>query len=309
MTHTRTTRLVLVALLALVAAVVAASTASAVVRVTQAELSGTRLRLEGTALANRTITVDGVAMGTSDGAGNFRIERDPFAKPADCTVDMNDGSATATTATLSGCTVSSTSPPPPPPSTTTSLSTIRVNPTDVIGGDPSTGTATLTAAAPTGSFVVALSSDNTTAATVPPSVTVPAGATSANFLVTTNPVPNAQSALIIGTAGNVTTYDIITAWDEFHFNNGSVSVFPGGNGGGRVTSQPAGIDCLIVNGNGAGGTCSAFYPVGTVVKLTAVPDANSKFVGFRSVPGCIDASKIVVQRGTNHACQVGFQLK
>jgi hypothetical protein len=302
----KATRLALVVLMALVGAVVVAATASAVVRVTRAELNGTQLRLEGTAVANRSITVDGVVMGTSDGAGNFKIQRDPFAKPADCTVDVNDGSATATSATLSGCTVSS---PPPPPSSTASLSTIRVSPTDVIGGNPSTGTATLTAAAPAGGFVVALSSDNTTAATVPASVTVPAGATSANFTVTTKPVPNAQSALIIGTAGTVTTYDIVTVWDEFHFNNGSVSVFPGGNGSGRVTSSPAGIDCTITLGNGSGGTCSAFYPVGTIVRLTAVPAADSKFVGFRPVPGCIDASKITVARGTNHACQVGFQLK
>jgi hypothetical protein len=314
MNQTRVIRLVSLALLALVPAVVATSSASADVRISRAELNGTQLRLEGTAIANRTITVDGVAMGTSDGAGNFKIQRDPFPKPADCTVDVNDGSATPTAARLAGCTVTAASPPPPPPpppppSSTTSLSTIRVNPTDVIGPNPSTGTATLTAAAPAGGFVVSLSSDNTAAANVPPSVTVPAGATSANFTVTTNAVTNAQSALIIGTDGTVRTYDIVTVWDEFHFNHGSVSVFPGGNGGGRVTSQPAGIDCVIANGNGAGGTCSAFYLVGTVVKLTAVPDAQSKFVGFRPTPGCIDASKITVARGTNHACQVGFQLK
>jgi hypothetical protein len=45
------------------------------------------------------------------------------------------------------------------------------------------------------------------------------------------------------------------------------------------------------------------------VRLTATPAANSKFVGFAPKPGCIDASRITVARGTNHACQVGFQLK
>lgn len=108
------TRLTLVSLLALVGAVGAASTALADARVTRAELDGTRLRIEGTAIANRVITVDGVALGTSDGSGTFRIERDPFTKPADCTVDVNDGSATPTNVTLSGCTVGSPSPPPPP---------------------------------------------------------------------------------------------------------------------------------------------------------------------------------------------------
>ena len=55
-------------------------------------------------------------MGTSDGSGRFRIERSGFTAPADCTVDVNDGSASPTVARLSGCTVSS---PPPPTSTAT----------------------------------------------------------------------------------------------------------------------------------------------------------------------------------------------
>src|SRR3712207_5584982 len=60
------------------------------VSVSRAEVTGGNLRIEGTAAANRTITVDGVAMGSSDGAGRFRIERSGYAAPADCTVDVND---------------------------------------------------------------------------------------------------------------------------------------------------------------------------------------------------------------------------
>ncbi len=88
--------------------------------VSRAELGGSRLRIEGRATANRTITVDGVAMGTSDGSGSFRIERDGFAAPADCTVDVNDGSATPASATLSGCTptVAPTTTVAPAPTTT-----------------------------------------------------------------------------------------------------------------------------------------------------------------------------------------------
>ena len=83
-----------------------ASTAFTTVSIGRAELSGTRLRIEGRAIANRTITVNGAAMGTSESACNFRIERDPFSAPADCTVDGSDGSASPTPARLSGCTVS-----------------------------------------------------------------------------------------------------------------------------------------------------------------------------------------------------------
>jgi hypothetical protein len=100
-------------IVALAGLAVVASTAVATVSIARAEVSGTRLRLEGRAIANRTITVDGVAMGTSDGAGNVRIQRESFSAPADCTVDVNDGSVSPTVARLSGCTV--TAPPPQPP--------------------------------------------------------------------------------------------------------------------------------------------------------------------------------------------------
>lgn len=106
-------RLALVGALVLIGTLVVPSAAQAAVSISRAELSGTQLRIEGQASPNRTITVDGVAMGTSEGSGRFRIERSGFTAPSDCTVDVNDGSATAATARLSGCTVSSTSPPPP----------------------------------------------------------------------------------------------------------------------------------------------------------------------------------------------------
>jgi hypothetical protein len=302
-----TIRLVVVGLLVLIGALVVAPAAQAAVSISRAELSGTQLRIEGQAAPNRTITVDGVAMGTSDGAGKFRIERTGFTAPADCTVDVNDGSATAPTARLSGCTVSSS----PPPSSSASLSTLTVSPTDVVGPDPATGTLTLSSAAPSGGFTVDLTSDNTAAATVPPSVTVPAGSTSAAFPVSTKEVSNAQSAVIIGTVGgdfSTERHAVITVWDPFHFSNGSIAILPGGNGSGRVTSQPAGIDCTIIRGNGSG-TCDTFFPVGTIVKLDARPAADSNFVGWRSLPGCFDASKVRVARGTTITCQPGFFLR
>src|SRR5215216_1412268 len=295
-------RLALVGALVLIGALVVASAAQAAVSISRAELSGTQLRIEGQAAPNRTITVDGVAMGTSDGSGRFRIERSGFSAPADCTVEVNDGSATAATARLSGCTVSSS---PPPPSSSVSLSSLTVSPTDVVGPDPATGTVTLSSAAPSGGFTVDLTSDNTAAATVPPSVTVPSGATHATFTVSTKEVTNAQSAVIIGTVGgdfSTERHAVITVWDSFHFSNGSIAILPGGNGSGRVTSQPAGIDCTITGGNGAG-SCSAFFPVGTIVRLDARPAADSSFLGWRGLPGCSDPSKIRVARGTTITCQ------
>jgi hypothetical protein len=192
--------------------------------------------------------------------------------------------------------------------TVASLATVQVNPTETVGGTPATGTVTLTSAAASGGFVVALSSDNPAVATVPASVTVPAGASSATFPVATTPVSNSQSALIIGTAQGFTTYAILTVRTESSFSQGSVAIIPGGNGNGIVTSQPAGIDCRITGGSGAG-TCSAFFPVGTVVRLTAKAGAGSKFQGWRGLPGCGDPSRITVARGTTIYCQPGFVLR
>ncbi len=197
---------------------------------------------------------------------------------------------------------------PPPSSGLAALSTVTVNPKDVLGGNPSTGTVTLTAAASSGGFTAALSSDNPAAATVPASVTVAAGARSANFPITTNVVPNPQSALIIGTAGAVTTYGIITAWTPSTFNNGSVAIIPGGTGSGTITSQPVGINCVITRGNGLG-TCTASFAVGTVVRLTAQAATNSSFQGWRGLPGCGDPSRITIARGVTINCQPGFNLR
>lgn len=108
----KTTTVGLLTMTIVMLTVVMAAPASAAVTVTRAEVGGSGLRIEGTALASRNITVDGVVLGASDGSGSFRIQRDPFTAPADCTVDVRDGSTTVTVARLSGCTVTTTPPAP-----------------------------------------------------------------------------------------------------------------------------------------------------------------------------------------------------
>lgn len=297
------------AALIVIAAAAFAATARASVRITKAELNSTQLRLEGTALPNAVITVNGVALGSSDANGNFKIEKDPYTPPAGCSVQVNDGSASATSVTLAGCTATSSSTPSPTPlATAPALAKVTVDPTDVIGGDSVTGTVTLTAPAPAGGLQVPLSSDDPGAATVPASVTVPAGATSATFPVTTNVVANPQSSLIIGTAGGVSTYGIVTVYTAFSFANGSISIVRGGNGNGTITSQPAGINCTITSSGGAG-TCGAWFSVGTVVRLDARPAAGSSFVGWTAGIACGDPSKLSVGRDEFISCQPGFVLK
>jgi photosystem II stability/assembly factor-like uncharacterized protein len=70
----------------------------------------------------------------------------------------------------------------------TTLYFLQLSPTSVPSGTSSTGTVGLSAAAPVGGAIIALSSSNPAVATVPATVTVPAGATRATFTVSTGSV-------------------------------------------------------------------------------------------------------------------------
>jgi hypothetical protein len=188
--------------LALVAAVGVASSALADVRVVRADLSGTQLRLEGTALPNRTITVNDVALGTSNGAGAFKVQSSTFDHGTSCLIQANDGSATSTPVSLTGCSTATT------------------------------------------------------------------------------PTPGA------------------TGW---------VGIIPGGNGHGVITSTPAGINCILA-ASGVTGPCAAFFPAGTVVRLSVRANADSSFQGWRGLPGCSDASKVTIFAAVNIYCQPGLRL-
>jgi FG-GAP-like repeat/FG-GAP repeat len=89
------------------------------------------------------------------------------------------------------------------------LSSVTLNPINVVGGNGSQGTAILTGAAPAGGAVVTLSSSSTVA-TVPASVTIAAGATSATFNVGTAPVTATTGATITGAYGGATQSATLT---------------------------------------------------------------------------------------------------
>lgn len=155
---------VVAALLCLLSALLAPP-AQAAVSVSKAEVTGTALRIDGTALASRDISVDNVVMGRSDGAGKFRISRDPYAPPADCTVDLRDDSPTVTNVRLEGCTVT-TSPPPTSdntaPTTPTNLVTTVVGTTIGLSWNPSTDDTAATGYRVTRNGTVIGTTDDTT---------------------------------------------------------------------------------------------------------------------------------------------------
>jgi hypothetical protein len=79
------------------------------------------------------------------------------------------------------------------------LSTITVSPTSVDGGNTATGTVTLTNAAPSGGAIVILASSNSAVASVPASVTVASGLTSATFAIATTAVSAQTVVTLSGT--------------------------------------------------------------------------------------------------------------
>jgi len=90
-----------------------------------------------------------------------------------------------------------------------SLVTLTLSPATVKGGSNSTGTLTISGAAPTGGMAVSLSS-NLAAATVPSSVTIPAGKTSITFSVKTTKVTTKSSATISAISGGITKSATLT---------------------------------------------------------------------------------------------------
>jgi len=134
-----------------------------------------------------------VMLSSSNGAASVPSTVTVPAGAASATFPVNTTAVAASTAvtisaSYAGVTQTATlivTPPPPPLPTVSSLT---LNPTSVVGGaQSSTGTVTLSGPARAGGAQVALARDNA-AASVPSSVTVPAGATSATFTVSTSAV-------------------------------------------------------------------------------------------------------------------------
>jgi hypothetical protein len=76
------------------------------------------------------------------------------------------------------------------------LTALTLNATSVPGGTPSIGTVTLSGPAPPGGFSVTLHSTNIAVAAGPAVATVPAGAATTTFTVTTRQVPSPTHVFI-----------------------------------------------------------------------------------------------------------------
>ena len=86
----------------------------------------------------------------------------------------------------------------------TTVTTVTLNPQTVKGGLSSQATVTITSPAPAGGLVVKLFSSKPRIATLPASVTIPAGASSVTVLVKTKAVTKSTFATISATLNGVT---------------------------------------------------------------------------------------------------------
>jgi hypothetical protein len=137
------------------------------------------------------------------------------AGASSATFGVNTSAVTANTgvtitATYGGVSRTTTLTVTPASTTTASLSAVSVSPTSVVGGTAAQGTITLTGAAPSGGAVVTLSSANTSVVSVPASVTVAAGASSAIFGVNTSAVTANTGVTITATYGGISRTTTLT---------------------------------------------------------------------------------------------------
>jgi hypothetical protein len=135
------------------------------------------------------------------------------------------------------------------------LTGVSVAPASVIGGTGAQGTATLGGPAPTGGTIVLLSS-NSAAATVPASVTIAAGATSATFTVTSLAVSTSTPATITGSysgSSKTATLTVLPA-PLTGVSVSPVSVTAGTNAQGTATlggPAPTGGAVVLLSSNSA----------------------------------------------------------
>jgi hypothetical protein len=192
--------------------------------------------------------------------------------------------ATSTSVTISasfgGATQTASLTVTPPPSTSPTLASLAISPTRIVGGSQSsTGTVTLSAAAPSGGAQVSLSTSDTAAAQVPSSVTVPAGATSATFTVTTSAVAASTSVTISASFGGETQTASLTVTPPPPPTLASLTLNPSSVIGGPLVGSSTGT--VTLNGPAPSGGAqvalsSSNSGVASIPSSVTVPAGSTK---------------------------------
>jgi hypothetical protein len=178
------------------------------------------------------------------------------------------------------------------------LTSVAMNPAAVTGGISSTGTVLLSSAAPAGGYLITLS-DDSASATTPASVTVPAGATSATFTVTTVPVAVTTPVVVSATLNGVTQTGTLTINPPTILSlTMNPSTMAGGNSStGTATlngaAPPTGVVVTLLDGSSfattpasvtvpAGATSATFTVTTTGVLTTTTVTITGSFNGIQT---------------------------
>ena len=156
------------------------------------------------------------------------------------------------------------------------LQSLVLSPSSVSGGTGAQGVVTLTAAAPSGGAVVAVSSGSPGVAAVPPSVTVSAGSTTGVFNISTTSVAASTAVAISASYTGTTktaTLTVNPAGPPPPAQTAALTLTVTGRSGVHVTSTPAGLD--VVSGSSA----SASFTLGTAITLTVGSGRDAIFSG------------------------------
>ncbi|HEV8585275.1 MAG TPA: hypothetical protein VGT02_09935 [Methylomirabilota bacterium] len=173
--------------------------------------------------------------------------------------------------------------------TAPTLASAALAPGQVVGGSPATGTVTLNQAASGEGTAVTLVSADTTAATVPASVTVPAGQTSGPFTATTAAVGADKNVTISATAAGVTKTVTLTvvAARPLSMRLPTNRIVGGGSVQGSVTlTGPAPAEGLAV-------TLASADPTAATVPVSVTVPAGRTSAPFTASAAVVDADKTV----------------
>ena len=210
------------------------------------------------ASGNAAVTVPtGVTLAAGATSGTFAVTTQAVSVDTNVTLTANyNGSSRTATLLVQK-----------PTTTAVSLSALAINPTSVTGGASATGTVTLSGAAPSGGVAVTLSRTGTSA-TVPASVTVPAGASSATFTVQTASVSANTSTTVTasynGTSRTATLGINAPAVAAVRISVDLTSVRGGGSVTGRLTLPAIAASTVTV-------TLSSSSPLVTVPHSLTIP--------------------------------------
>jgi FG-GAP-like repeat len=163
----------------------------------------------------------------------------------------------------------------------TRVNSFFLDPFDVPGGTSSTGLVVLNGSAPAGGAVVTLVSANTEVATMPPSVTVPAGSDRVSFAIATRPVSsNTTVTLTANFNGTWTATSLIVTPTPGAASLASLAVSPSSVVGGNASTGTVTLSGPAPAGGAAVGLSSSGSAATVPTSVTVPGGAQSATFGI-----------------------------